>query len=541
MTSRDPSVESSEPPPSAAARGHLRPGSRGAGVAWTWIIGKLRSVGPWTAALGSAAAVALLAAYFCVAARDQALAEATLLAEQVARHGVPAMVRDDPRGAGELLQALELTPSVVGARLLRAGGGELAVYRRAAAGEASLPEAAFSPAHRFSWRALDLTVPMRHDGRIAGVLQLRVSLEALQRQIVGIVLATSLALALVLTWALLARRVPTSGGGQGQAPAAQLGSPGLPGDAPATAAQDADEAASAPGADDRVLPVPPRVRWAEDPPPPVERRAFVGRVLVVEDHPLNQQTAVAALSALRVDPTLAPNGRRALELLSEKSFDLVLMDCRMPEMDGFEATAAIRAAEFGASASRRLPVIALTADADEGDRARWQAAGMDDQLAKPFTATQLDAVLARWLPRRPAAAAGAGPATPSVNVARAPGPTAIDARALTMVGAIDPGGERGLLRDTVQAYVSGTAARLGELTSALASRDVVAVAAAARALRSASEAIGADGLARLLRELEERVPDGDLVAACVLADRAIGEFARIVTELRQLVERLAAR
>ncbi len=245
---------------------------------------------------------------------------------------------------------------------------------------------------------------------------------------------------------------------------------------------------------------------------------------------------MAALATLGVDPALAQNGRRALELLSEKSFDLVLMDCQMPEMDGFEATAAIRTAEHGASASRRLPVIALTGEADEGDRERWLAAGMDDHLAKPFTPAQLDSVLARWLPRRQRTEPVAGLVTRTAPGVRAPGPLAIDARALTMIRAIDPDGKGGLLRNSVHAYITSTAARLGELTAALANRDSGAVAACAHALRSASDGVGADGLASVLREVEECAPDGDLVDTCALVDRAIAEFARVAAELRRLVD-----
>ena len=359
------------------------------------------------------------------------------------------------------------------------------------------------------------------------------------RQVAGIVFVT-LALALMATCGLLGWRNWKAGDrvGVSRAPRDPCAAANAP---PAPTVQQNADAADAQDAADLPGPAAPHARWASDPPPPVERRAYVGRVLVVEDHPVTRQDAVAALAALRIDPMLAQNGRRALELLSEKSFDLVLMDCQMPEMNGFEATAAIRTAEFGASAKRRLPVIALIADADEGERARWLAAGMDDQLAKPFTAAELDAVLARWLPRRQPAAPVTGPAIRTVTAARAPGSLAIDARALTMIGVIDPGGRRGLLRDTVQAYVSGTAAQLGELTAALASRDAGAVVAAARALRSASDGIGADGLASAFRELEKRMPDGDPLAACALVDRAIAEFARVVTELRRLVDGLGDR
>ena len=120
-----------------------------------------------------------------------------------------------------------------------------------------------------------------------------------------------------------------------------------------------------------------------------------GRVLVVEDQPLNREVAEGMLAALGLGCDTAANGREALEKLARERFDAVLMDCEMPVMDGFSATRALREREAGAA---RLPVIALTADATPQGRAACLAAGMDDYLAKPFTREALHAMLARWLP-----------------------------------------------------------------------------------------------------------------------------------------------
>jgi CheY-like chemotaxis protein len=118
------------------------------------------------------------------------------------------------------------------------------------------------------------------------------------------------------------------------------------------------------------------------------------RVLMVEDNPVNVTVGLAMLGRIGCTVTTAANGREGLERLAAGTFDLVLMDCQMPEMDGFTATAAIRAAE--ARGASRTPVIALTANAIEGDRERCLAAGMDDYLAKPFRLAELRAVIARW-------------------------------------------------------------------------------------------------------------------------------------------------
>jgi signal transduction histidine kinase/CheY-like chemotaxis protein len=126
--------------------------------------------------------------------------------------------------------------------------------------------------------------------------------------------------------------------------------------------------------------------------------ASVLSVLLVEDNPVNQRLATRMLEKRGHRVVLAGNGREALEALAKGSFDLVLMDVQMPEMDGFQATAAIREKEKGTSA--HLPVVALTAHAIKGDREKCLAAGMDGYLAKPIKPRELDDVLESYLARR---------------------------------------------------------------------------------------------------------------------------------------------
>ncbi len=130
---------------------------------------------------------------------------------------------------------------------------------------------------------------------------------------------------------------------------------------------------------------------AAEPPTPL-----AGKVLLVEDNPVNQMLAVVMLRSLGVEVTEADNGLVALQRMEESRFDLVLMDCQMPVMDGFEATREIRARELGALASR-TPIIAVTANALSGDAEHCLHAGMDAHLAKPFTLKTLREAIAPWL------------------------------------------------------------------------------------------------------------------------------------------------
>jgi CheY-like chemotaxis protein len=119
------------------------------------------------------------------------------------------------------------------------------------------------------------------------------------------------------------------------------------------------------------------------------------RVLLAEDNIVNQKVALIMLKGFGIEADVVATGVEALDALVGVSYDLVLMDCQMPEMDGFEATRRIRERERG---SRRLPVVAMTANAMVGDREKCLKAGMDDHIPKPVRVDALHRALTRWLP-----------------------------------------------------------------------------------------------------------------------------------------------
>jgi CheY-like chemotaxis protein len=132
---------------------------------------------------------------------------------------------------------------------------------------------------------------------------------------------------------------------------------------------------------------------------------FSGQVLLAEDNLVNQQVAVEMLRSMGFEVTLAEDGLGALDAASRGEFDLILMDCQMPKMDGYESTRAIRREEVESQGElppeelRRVPIIALTANATKEARGQCLEAGMDDYLAKPFDQAQLSAVVAQWMPK----------------------------------------------------------------------------------------------------------------------------------------------
>ena len=121
-----------------------------------------------------------------------------------------------------------------------------------------------------------------------------------------------------------------------------------------------------------------------------------GHILVVEDNLINQQVALGILQIQGYCVTVANNGR-ALDAYAQGNFDLILMDCHMPEMDGFEATMEIRRREQSPGA-KRVAIVALTANAMAHDRNECLNAGMDDHLAKPFSMQTMQEMLDRWMP-----------------------------------------------------------------------------------------------------------------------------------------------
>ncbi|MBW8874210.1 MAG: response regulator [Acidobacteria bacterium] len=122
------------------------------------------------------------------------------------------------------------------------------------------------------------------------------------------------------------------------------------------------------------------------------------RLLAVEDNPINQQVLLAQLAALGLAADLAADGQAALDALERQTYDLVLMDCQLPGLDGYETTRRWRRREAG---GRSIPIIAVTAHAMRGEREKCLAAGMDDHIAKPFRLEELAAIVGRWLPSSP--------------------------------------------------------------------------------------------------------------------------------------------
>ncbi len=238
------------------------------------------------------------------------------------------------------------------------------------------------------------------------------------------------------------------------------------------------------------------------------------RVLLAEDNPVNEALACAMLERMGVLVTVARNGKEVLEKTSATDFDLVLMDLQMPVLDGFQATAALRAGM--AATERQVPIVALTANALEGDRTRCLAAGMNDYLAKPYTRVQLETVVRRWLgtSRPMEEAAHAADATEAQDVS-AP-PPVVDPAVLEGYQELDPHGAGALAERLVKAYLETAGAVLERMRQAVSRTDLGALREGAHTLKSSAANVGAMRLAKLAARLEQAAREGHTPRACEL-------------------------
>ncbi len=289
---------------------------------------------------------------------------------------------------------------------------------------------------------------------------------------------------------------------------------------------------------------PPTPRLDPVNPEPVTAGLRNVRLLLVEDTPVNRDVASGMLEILGHSVNAVENGRLAVEAAARERFDLILMDCQMPEMDGFSATATIRQQERTAPDHPHVPIIALTANAMEGDRARCLAAGMDDYLAKPFTLAQLRKILTRWLKPQtapemaePVAAPPARPADAPPDQPPPPSSVEIDKTAWNAIVALQRPGRPDILAKVLTAYLNDSRNLVEEIRNAVETQDADTLAKAAHRLKSSSAQLGALATAAHCKELEQlgRLArlDGAAALLAQLTDAHQTACATMTGELRE--------
>ena len=246
-------------------------------------------------------------------------------------------------------------------------------------------------------------------------------------------------------------------------------------------------------------------------PGPRAAVASRGTVLVAEDNKINREVARGMLSRLGYQCRCAATGLETVDCWRKGGVDLILMDCQMPEMDGYEATRAIRLAEAAAGQTSRMPIVALTAHAADQDRKLCLEAGMDDFLSKPADSMTLARMLAQWIPVN----AGMADGCP------APGP--IDYPRLLQRCLNKPELAARLMR----LFLGQADQDVMAILAAVQKGDATALAASAHRLKGASANASAEGLHRVSARLEELGRGGDVAAARALLVELQLEFSRL--------------
>jgi signal transduction histidine kinase/HPt (histidine-containing phosphotransfer) domain-containing protein len=228
---------------------------------------------------------------------------------------------------------------------------------------------------------------------------------------------------------------------------------------------------------------------------------LTGRILVAEDNVVNMEVAIGHLKKLGLQAEMVENGLEAVEALTHSSYDVVMMDCQMPEMDGYEATAEIRRREGNTKHTR---IIAMTANAMRGDRERCLNAGMDDYIRKPIDADELFAVLQRSLPPTDKSAF-----IQEIAMASDTAPHPVTDRLSLFDQEFSPD----MVVRLIDKFLPDTAKRLADLRAAVDAEDAPAVGRAAHGLKGSYGNIGADEAAHLCLELERQARLGSVQGA----------------------------
>ncbi len=269
------------------------------------------------------------------------------------------------------------------------------------------------------------------------------------------------------------------------------------------------------------------------------------KVLVAEDNAVNQKLITEMLRIFDCEMTLVENGRDAVLINQQDQFDMILMDCQMPEMDGYQATAKIRSQEQESGLESGVVIVALTANAREEDRERCLACGMNDYLSKPFKMAQLRDVIMKWHQ------AGEGYDITATNLSESPKDDTqdfsdeehidlLDLKTLAGIKALEGPQSSNILEQLFEIYRSTAPVLIEKLYSSIRREDSVAVRESAHSLKSSSGNMGARKLFLLSAKLEELGRDQQLEGALEVLEEIERLFPTVCRLLQREIQRPAA-
>jgi PAS domain S-box-containing protein len=254
------------------------------------------------------------------------------------------------------------------------------------------------------------------------------------------------------------------------------------------------------------------------------------RILIAEDHPVNLMLVRRQLSLLGYPADTAQDGAEALERWKTGRYALVLADCHMPNMDGYQLAREIRRLEAGQGEAHPVPIIACTANARASDAEQCYQAGMNDFLAKPVSLVELQAKLKQWISRIPAEPGSAAALEVPPPPRQAPAvDTLLNAETLQQF----TGGDAGLRREILQQFLESTEADMADLERSLAGADLELIRKMAHRAKGASRMVGAEAFAAALEQLEHAAAAGNRAGVDGSAPAMQSEYRRLVDYLRQ--------
>ncbi len=257
-----------------------------------------------------------------------------------------------------------------------------------------------------------------------------------------------------------------------------------------------------------------------------------GKILLAEDNVVNQEVAKAMISKLGLEMDIANNGKEALDLVSKNNYGIILMDCQMPVMDGFEATSQIRKQ---LDDNNQLPIIALTANASENDRTNCLNVGMNDFLSKPYSIAQLQKVIMQWLPIEKTSLmdnikSEVNEITPNAGNAPVLNPVLLD-----QIRSLDPSGGAELINKILHAFLNSADDQMQKLEDAFLNEDADSLGRIAHSLKSSSANIGAKSLSEMFKKLEAHGRAGELAHAKALQANMFQHYQHVLTEIRGIL------
>jgi diguanylate cyclase (GGDEF)-like protein/PAS domain S-box-containing protein len=274
------------------------------------------------------------------------------------------------------------------------------------------------------------------------------------------------------------------------------------------------------------------------PPSTVKKHVILtANILIAEDNPINQEVCLGMLRAIGCQVQVAHNGHEAVQAFVQDHYDLILMDCHMPDMNGFQSTAAIRQLEQQSGTTNPIPIIALTADVQKGIVEQCLSTGMNDYLSKPFNQRQLQEILEKWLFTQENNTISPVHNTTEIQPKKI-SPPILNAEALDNLRPLTTATGESVLNKTIALFIDSTENTIRNMSSALANQDASTLCKIAHSFKSACGMLGVRSIAGYAAAIETLAKAEQLQGIGVLLTTITNELPSVLSALREEITTL---